>query len=99
MATTTTTNAIPTKNTVTEDDCFKDFRKYVTGEDRALNKFYKDDESLKAHTRRAKTMVEGLFELGCKKEIALQLSRLILYDLVMLIGLSLHFPGRAWLTR
>lgn len=84
MATTTTTN----RPTVTEDDCFKNFRTYVTGEGRELDKFYKDDVSLKAHTRTAKAMVEGLFDLGCEKEVALQLSRLILYDLVILIGLS-----------
>lgn len=86
--TTTTSSTTTTTVTVTVDECFKNFRKYIDGEDRSLDIFYKDDESLKKHAPTAKIMVEKLFSLGCKKEIALHLSTLILYDMVMLIGLA-----------
>lgn len=77
------------------------FRKHVDGENRSLAIFYKDDESLKTHAPTAKTMIEKLFKLGCTKEIALHLSRLVLYDVVLLIGLSpseVPVFSSAWLT-
>lgn len=87
---------LETTTTVTLEECFKNFRKYIDNEKRgtedlkkiALQVFYKDDKSLQDLAPAAKTMVESLFALGCGKEIALQLSVLILYDLVMLIGLT-----------
>lgn len=90
----TGTDPTPKIPTVTVDECFKNFQKYIEHEKRgadeskiALKVFYKDDKSLQDLAPTAKTMVESLFALGCGKEIALQLSVLILYDLVMLIGL------------
>lgn len=84
--------------TVTVEECLKNFQKYIDQEKRgtdepkkiALKVFYKDDKSLQDLAPAAKIMVEKLFAIGCGKEIALQLSVLILYDLVMLIGLPPH---------
>ncbi|KAL0630726.1 hypothetical protein Q9L58_010425 [Maublancomyces gigas] len=88
----TGTDPTPKIPTVTVDECFKNFQKYIEHEKRgadeskiALKVFYKDDKSLQDLAPTAKTMIESLFALGCGKEIALQLSVLILYDLVMLI--------------
>lgn len=66
---------------VTEDECFDNFTRFIDTEKVGLRVFY-DDDALRKLVPIAKTMVEGLFILGCKKEIAMQLSILVLYDLV-----------------
>lgn len=70
---------------VTEDQCFNNFTRFVDRDKAELRIFY-NDEALRQLAPIAKTMVERLFVLGCRKEIAMQLSILVLYDLVMLIG-------------
>lgn len=75
--------------TITEVECLKNFQDFLKFEKNGLKLFYKDDDSINKLTSHAKTMIEKLFDLGCKKEIALQLSILILYDMAMLIGLAL----------
>lgn len=70
---------------VTEDQCFNNFTRFIQKEKVGLRVFY-DDEALRKLAPMAKIMVEKLFVLGCKKEIAMQLSILVLYDMVMLIG-------------
>lgn len=71
---------------ITEDECFTNFKRFLKREKSGLRVFYPGDEDLKKHAPAAKIMVEKLFGLGCKKEVALQLSVLVLYDMVMLIG-------------
>lgn len=71
---------------VTEDQCYKNFTRFIDSEKPELRIFY-DDETLRKLAETAKAMVESLFALGCKREIAMPLSILVLYDLVMLIGL------------
>ncbi|KAL0631443.1 hypothetical protein Q9L58_009688 [Maublancomyces gigas] len=79
-----TVSTVPTFK-ITEDECFNNFKKFIKREKSGLKVFYPQDEDLKKPASAAKTMVEKLFDLGCKKEVALQLSILILYDMVMLI--------------
>lgn len=77
----------PTTLKITDDECFNNFKRFLDKEKKGLRLFYPGDDDLKKLVPTAKTMVEKLFGLGCKKEVALQLSILILYDMVMLIGL------------
>lgn len=71
---------------VTEDQCFNYFTRFIDIEKPKLRIFY-TNEDLRKLAPVAKTMVEQLFVAGCKKEVAMQLSILVLYDLVLLIGL------------
>lgn len=73
---------------VTDDECFHNFTRLLNGEKSGLRIFF-DGNALRDSARAAKKMVEGLFRLGCKKGVAMQLSVLVLYDLVILIGLPL----------
>ncbi|KAL0631448.1 hypothetical protein Q9L58_009693 [Maublancomyces gigas] len=72
----------PKKLVPTGDDCRKYFRTHIAKEE--LGQFHKDD-AIDGFVPIAETMVKALFKLGCGKEVALQLSLLILYDMVMLI--------------
>lgn len=72
---------------VTQVQCFNSLREFLDGWGGVeLRVFYKDDD-LKKLASAAKKMVETLFDRGCGKEVALHLSILILYDMVVLIGL------------
>lgn len=73
---------------VTEDECFNNFAKFLYREKSRLRIFF-DDMALKELAPFAKAMVEGLFALGYKKEVAMQFSVLMLYDLAFLIGMPL----------
>lgn len=85
------------KLVLTDDDCRRKFRTHIAKEE--LGQFHKD-EAIEGFVPIAKTMVKALFKLGCGKEVALQLSLLILYDMVMLIGLtpSRDPSNKTWLT-
>lgn len=82
---------------VTVDECFNNFAKFLEREKSGLRIFF-DDMALKGLAPSAKAMVEGLFALGWKKEVAMQMSVLVLYDLVLLIGLPLtpSFIHSSW---
>lgn len=73
---------------ITEDECFRNFQRFLSHEKPGLDVFY-SNEDLKMLVPAAKKMILTLFDLGCGKEGALQLSILILYDMVMLIGLKI----------
>lgn len=66
---------------VTEDEWFDNFTRFIDTEKVWLQVVY-DDDAVRKLVPIAKIMVEGLFILGFKKEIAMQLSILVLYDLV-----------------
>lgn len=85
MANAPPSHKIPRKLVLTDDDCRRKFRTHIAKEE--LGQFHKD-EAIEGFVPIAKTMVKELFKLGCGKEVALQLSLLILYDMVMLIGLT-----------
>lgn len=78
-----------TRSIVTTDECFANFRRFIDGEKVGLKVFYKDDNAIRELAPIAKIMVETLLSRGCPKEIALQLSLLILYDLALLLGMAL----------
>lgn len=86
---------------VTEEECLNYFTKFLSEEKPGLRVFFSDSK-IRQKACDAKIMVEQLFLLGCKKEVALQLSVLLFYDFVMLISLSLTpslilsswYPGR-----
>lgn len=71
---------------ITEQECFNRLQKFLNREKGGLRVFYTDDALLK-FAFAAKIMVGRLLHLGCGKETALQLSILVMYDVVMLIGL------------
>lgn len=76
----------PTRLSVTEDQCFNSLMRFIDREKTGLRVFY-NDQTLRELAPAAKTMIEGLFGLGCKKEVAMQLSILVLYDIALLIGM------------
>lgn len=71
---------------ITKQECFNRLQKFLNREKGGLRVFYTDDALLK-FAFAAKIMVGGLLHLGCGKETALQLSLLVMYDVVVLIGL------------
>lgn len=74
--------------TITVHECFKHFERFLAKERTELKVFYDGAKAIGELATLAKPMVESLFKLDCTKEIALQLSTLIMYDMVMLIGLE-----------
>lgn len=73
----------------TEDDCLSRLRRHISEEKKDLaDNFFKD--GLTNFGERVTEMVSSLIDDGClKREIAMDLSVLTLYDLVLLIGLAL----------
>lgn len=82
--------AVGTINTdthnVTEEECFNNFTTFIDSEKQGLRIFY-DNEALEKLAPRGKSMVEELLVRGCNRQIAMQLSILVLYDMVLLIGM------------
>lgn len=70
---------------VTEDRCFNHRSRFIAREKANFQVFH-DHQALRQLALNAKVMVEKVFILGCEKAIAMQLSILVLYDIVMLIG-------------
>lgn len=81
---------------VTEEDCFNNFMRFLNGEKSGLKVFYSSDE-IREFAPIAKTMVDKLLAIGYKKQTALQLSILILYDMAMLIGIDHILSSPVWL--
>lgn len=77
----------PQLPTITAEECYANFEKYVRTEKPGLGAFY-DVPSLEDAARKARVMVDKLIEMRCGKEVAMQLSLLILYDVALLLGLS-----------
>lgn len=78
---------VPPGPKITEDQCFSHFQRFLRKKG-GLRVFY-SDEDLKKLAPAAKQMVLAMVARGCLLEIALQLSILILYDIVILLGLKL----------
>ncbi|KAL0635218.1 hypothetical protein Q9L58_005864 [Maublancomyces gigas] len=74
----------PQQTTITVDECFTNFKKYITNERPGLSAFY-DDLALREVAKKAKDMAEKLLVKKCGKEIAMQLSLLTLYDIALLL--------------
>lgn len=77
----------PHQTTITVDECFTNFKKYITNERPGLSAFY-DDLALHEVAKKAQDMSEKLLVKKCGKEIAMQLSLLTLYDIALLLGLN-----------
>lgn len=77
----------PQQTTITADECFTNFKKYITNERPGLSAFY-DDLALRELAKKAQDMGEKLMVKKCGKEIAMQLSLLTLYDIALLLGLN-----------
>lgn len=89
------------KMIVTTDDCFRVLRTFIDKEKVGLKVFYRDDDAIRKLAPIAKAMVDTLLSRGCGKEIALQLSILVLYDIALLLGITPVPPPRcrpSWLT-
>lgn len=86
------------KLVLTDEECLVNFKAHV---DRDGLGVFHTPQAIAGFVPIAKEMIRVLFARGCGKEIALQLSLLILYDVVMLIGLTpSRGPGnQKWLTR
>lgn len=83
-----TRRPLKTTPAVTEQDCFNNFKKFLGREKTGLKVFYNEDGRIRKLAPVAKAMVDKLFAIGYIKQTALDLSILILYDMVMLIGLA-----------
>lgn len=79
---------VGTTPVVTEQDCFNNFKKFIGREKTGLTVFYESDGAIRKLAPAAKTMVDKLFAIGYIKQTALELSILVLYDMVVLIGLA-----------
>lgn len=83
---------------LTTDGCFIHLRKFIDNEKYKLRGFY-DDSALQTFAHAAQKMGLALMADGWKIELALELSVLTLYDMVILIGskISPGFSSRVWL--
>lgn len=70
---------------VTEDQCFNNLAMFIEEKNLRCCFSYNDYE-LRRLALKAKEMVEELFIRGCNEAVAMDLSILVLYDIVMLIG-------------
>lgn len=75
--------------TVTDSECFNNFQRFRHREKPGLSVFYNDSDIVRLAII-GKHMANSLLKRGCQKGIAMQLSTLVLYDVVLLIGLSLN---------
>lgn len=84
---------------LTSDECLFHLRRFLDNQRRGLRVFY-DDSALQTLAPAAQKMCLALFADGWKKELAMQLLVLTLYDMVILIGskISPDFSSRVWLT-
>lgn len=85
--------AIPLR-TITHQECLEHFRGFIRNGKPGLGVFY-DDAALTERATIGTSMIEELLADGCGKQIAKDLALLTLYDMAILIGLSLgHNPFR-----
>lgn len=75
------------KPRVTVEECTSFFVDYIVTERESLKTFFKEEDIPKLGEK-VKNMFRAMIELGYKESIAQQLTLLILYDIVMLIGLN-----------
>lgn len=73
----------------TTDECFHRLRGFIESEKVGLKVFYPDDDSIRQLAPIAKTMIDTLESRGCRKEVGLALSTLVLYDIVLLLGTTI----------
>ncbi|KAH0604020.1 uncharacterized protein H6S33_007051 [Morchella sextelata] len=74
---------------ITAAECLKRFQAFIKYEKKGLDVFYggtEGEEKLKECASKAEVMLKALLEKGCTGEIAKDLSTLVLFDVVMLIG-------------
>lgn len=81
---------LPRRPTITKAHCLQYLRYFIDKEKPGLLVFY-DDNALETRAAKAEMMVNKLVEMGYSMELALDLTLLTLYDLVLLIGLPPSF--------
>lgn len=79
--------------TVTEQDCFNNFKAFIKHEKQGLQVFYADDSALWKLVPNAQTMAGRLLAMGYMKQTSLDLSILILYDVALLLGSAPSVPS------
>lgn len=85
-----------TARSAIEEECLKFCTRFTGGERKGLGSFG-DDRALTAGAVVAKTRAGSLLAARCTKDVAQELSLLMLYDLVLLIGSS--NPSMIWAVR
>lgn len=73
----------------TTDECFRHLRAFIEKEKVGLKVFYPYDHDIRMLVPIAKTMIDTLGSRGCGKEVRLDLSILVLYDIVLFLGTTL----------